>query len=291
MSHLLIVEITSILLFVWGFCQVRSNGAGRSLEYVMIFFYGIILEELDMRIFKTYHYSSEFLLMAWKAPLSIAFLWAVILAGSMTISDRIGLPALARPFLDALLAVWIDLALDAVAIRLKYWTWIIPLDAGWFGVPPANLYAWMWVAFSYSMLARIVRFLIQKNERWKWAYIPLPILAYSGLFFTMSSFGGIANALGLKTQNERLIIFWVLFLIFLFAVLIFWKCRKGRSESLPSVWPQSRLLIHAYFLAAFFIGGMYRKLPLLGMIAAAVLALEVLFLRTFCLKPTQHRPS
>ncbi len=281
MSHLIFIEIASVILFAWGFATVRKNGTGRTLEYAMIFFYGIILEELDMRIFKTYHYAPEFLLSAWKAPLSIAFLWAVILAGSMAISDRIGLPVAVRPFFDALLAVWIDLALDAIAIRLHYWTWIIPLNEGWFGVPPANLYAWMWVAFCYSAPARLIRWLIKKDKRWYYAYLILPAISYLGLLFTMSSFGVIAHTLGLRTQNERLVIFFGLFLIFLCIVLIFWKRSKRSSEALPPVWIWSRLAIHLYFLAIYFLFGFYAEIPLLGVIAFTVLGGEIFFIRKF----------
>jgi hypothetical protein len=49
----------------------------------------------------------------------------------------------------------IDLALDAVAIRLGLWDWGQPLDWEFFGVPYANFWAWFWVVFSFSFGYRL----------------------------------------------------------------------------------------------------------------------------------------
>lgn len=51
----------------------------------------------------------------------------------------------------------LDLSLDAIAIRRGYWQWNFPLNAGWFGVPAGNLYAWMFVVFFFFLLCRFVR--------------------------------------------------------------------------------------------------------------------------------------
>src|SRR6266704_834612 len=54
-----------------------------------------------------------------------------------------------------LLALTIDLSMDAIAIRLGFWTW---RQAGpWFGVPLGNFYAWFIVVFGFSLLLRLGR--------------------------------------------------------------------------------------------------------------------------------------
>ena len=58
---------------------------------------------------------------------------------------------------DAVWAILLDLALDAVAIRLGLWTWTIRADEGWFGVPWGNFFAWLMVAFWFAFFTRIVR--------------------------------------------------------------------------------------------------------------------------------------
>ena len=62
----------------------------------------------------------------------------------------------ARPLLDGLLALNIDLALDAVAIRLGFWDWGQGFSFQYFGVPYANFWAWFWVVTSFSLGYRIL---------------------------------------------------------------------------------------------------------------------------------------
>ncbi len=273
----LFIEIASLFFFSLSLLETRKKSSARLLEFIMIFFYALLLEELDQRIFKSYHYDPRFVLTIGQVPICIAWLWAMILASSMAISDAWGIPQKIRPFSDALLAVWIDLSIDAIAIRMGFWNWVIPLNEGWFGVPAGNLYAWMWVAFFYSALARILRFLTQRNEKWKWGYLALPFFAYLGLFGAMTSLGFIAKALGFTTQGERLIVFWVQFFIFLTIVFSAWKRRRPAGERVASVWWWGRFSIHFYFLFAFFFFGIFRSVPILGAVALFVLAGEFLF--------------
>jgi len=285
------VEVVAIILFGWGLLEVRKQGSARSLEFFMIFIYGLILEELDMRIFKSYHYSPDFFFKVGQVPVCIALLWAAILASSMAISDKIGLPRLTRPFLDAILAVWIDLSIDAIAIRLNYWSWVIPLNEGWFGVPAGNLYAWMWVAFFYSALARVLRHLIEHNDKWKWGYVPLPAFAYAGLFVSMNTVGWLGETLGLRSQAERLYIFWSQFVAFLVVVLLAWRHRKSEHGRIAPVWIWSRAAIHLYFILAFFLFGIFREMPVLGVIGLGVFLCEVLFLKQWGNAYVQERSN
>jgi hypothetical protein len=54
-----------------------------------------------------------------------------------------------------LLALNIDLALDAVAIRFGFWDWGQGLRFQYFGVTYANFWAWFWVIFFFSLGYRI----------------------------------------------------------------------------------------------------------------------------------------
>ena len=300
----LFVELVALLLFFLAAFEARRKGLSRLTEFLMIFFYGIILEELDMRIFKSYHYGPHFSFTLWQVPVCIALLWAVIIAGSMAISDAWGLPEFVKPFSDALLAVWIDLAVDAIAIRIGYWTWVIPLDEGWFGVPAGNLYAWMWVAFSYSVFARVVRRKTERNKVWVLAYWVLPLFSYVAFFLGMNFVGNLGKLLGLKTQAERLSLFATQFFIFAAIVFLNWspspfrhteggsalwrissppKWGRGEGEGekrvsppLAPIWKWSRLVIHLYFLFAYFFLGMFREVPLLGVVASLILAGEII---------------
>ncbi|MFH1446977.1 MAG: carotenoid biosynthesis protein, partial [Chloroflexota bacterium] len=74
----------------------------------------------------------------------------IIAYGVKLFSDASNLPDWARPVLDGLLALNIDLAMDAVAIRLGMWDWGQGFKTQYFGVPYANFWAWFWVVASFS---------------------------------------------------------------------------------------------------------------------------------------------
>jgi hypothetical protein len=88
--------------------------------------------------------------------LCIGLAWGAIIYAVSEFSDASSLPYWTRPVLDGLLALNIDLALDAVAIRLGFWDWGRGLQFEYFGVPYANFWAWFWVVFSFSLGYRLL---------------------------------------------------------------------------------------------------------------------------------------
>src|SRR5258708_34003991 len=90
-------------------------------------------------------------MMIGGATISVALGWAVVIYTSMRFSSKIRLPEAARPILDALIALNIDLAMDVVAIRLGIWAWTgVRLDQQWFGVPWVNFWARCLVGWGVS---------------------------------------------------------------------------------------------------------------------------------------------
>jgi len=94
--------------------------------------------------------------MILDVPLCIAVAWGNIVYSVMEFSDATNLPRWVRPLLDGLLGLNIDLALDAVAIRLGFWDWGRGLQFQFFGVPYANFLAWFLVVASFSFGWRLV---------------------------------------------------------------------------------------------------------------------------------------
>src|SRR5690606_3632740 len=86
------------------------------LELVSAAMFGLLLEQGDQLIFQTYHYSPDWVLNIDRAPLAIGLTWALIIAGAMRITDALGVRRRYAPFVDALLAIMLDLAFDAIAI-------------------------------------------------------------------------------------------------------------------------------------------------------------------------------
>lgn len=123
--------------------------------------FGLMLELATIRQLNAYSYG-KFPTMILDVPLSIGVAWGTVLYSAMAFSDASSLPWPARPILDGLIALNIDLAMDTIAIRLGMWDWGRALDFHFFGVPYANFWAWFWVVWSFSFGYR----LLARKEGW-----------------------------------------------------------------------------------------------------------------------------
>ncbi len=142
--YLLFEFITYALFVACLWHAARQHGRHRVLELVFTLLYGVLLEWLTIRQLAAYRYG-QFLIMIDDAPLVIGMGWAVIIYSAMEFTSRLRMPDMARPLFDALLALNIDLSMDAIAIRLMdgvtpgqgMWHWgaITTQNAEWFGVP------------------------------------------------------------------------------------------------------------------------------------------------------------
>src|SRR3954462_14647724 len=151
------LELGTIGLFALTVWHAYRRGWSFVLELLSAAIFGLLLEWGDILLIGTYTYSSHFFFALGPVPILIALCWAMIIYGAMLYSDQLGLPVWAAPFADALWAIVLDLAFDAIAIRLRFWTWHIPLTDGFFGVPAGNFDAWLYVALGFSAWTRFVR--------------------------------------------------------------------------------------------------------------------------------------
>lgn len=182
----LTLELATVALFGLTLWHAWRRGASAVAELLTAAAYGVLLEWGDIVIFKTYEYAPGFWLAIGPVPIVIGLCWGLIIYGAMAYSDQLGLVAWAAPFADAVWAIVLDLAFDAVAIRLRFWTWTTPLELGYFGVPADNFFAWLFVALSFSAYARAIRALGVQGWRWVALQLAAPVVAFAGLL------GGIA---------------------------------------------------------------------------------------------------
>lgn len=147
--YFIIFEALIILLFGFSLRHALKKGPANVFQLLAGALFGIFLELATIQQLHAYRYG-KFLLMIDNVPLVIGISWGIILYCIRLTSDKSNIPWMFRPFLDGLLALNIDLAMDAIAIRLGMWDWGKGLEHEYFGVPFANFWAWFWVAFSFS---------------------------------------------------------------------------------------------------------------------------------------------
>lgn len=151
----LVFELGVYLLALCCLRHAWIGGWPRLVGLLAGMIYGVLLEYAAIQTFHAYRYGLFLLMIGDSVPLCIGLSWGLIIYTAMETSDRFGLPWYLRPIADAVLALTIDLSMDAIAIQLGFWTWDV---AGpWFGVPLANFYAWFMVVCGFSLLLRLGR--------------------------------------------------------------------------------------------------------------------------------------
>ncbi len=263
-----------LIVYIQFAICLRHAWTQRPANLLRLFFgaaFGVLLELGTIRQLNAYTYG-RFLIMALDVPLCIGVAWGCIIYSVMEFSDASDIPAWARPVLDGLLALNIDLALDAVAIRLGFWDWGRGLDFQYFGVPYANFWAWFWVVTSFSFGTR----LLARRADWVRAYFSAPL----GLLV------GLAGVLGTNFLISFIIPFayhGLTTALAMAAPLLFMFLLKPRFNlrPVPSLVFWVPFLSHAYLLLAGLVSGVIFQPPVLLFVSLLMLGIA-LFL---------HRPS
>src|SRR5215203_1552943 len=151
----LLVEGGVYILAIGCLRHAWARGWSRLLSLVVGMIYGVLLEYGAIVTFHAYSYGHFLIMIFGAVPLCIGVSWGLIIYTAMESSDRFALPWYLRPIVDALLALTIDLSMDAIAIRLGLWIW--GQAGSWFGVPLGNFYAWFLVVLGFSLLLRLGR--------------------------------------------------------------------------------------------------------------------------------------
>jgi hypothetical protein len=258
---------------------------GRGLQNLLRLFAGIVfgvaLELASIRQLHAYSYS-RFLVMIWDVPLCIGVAWSCILYSSMEFSNASSIPYWARPILDGLLALNIDLALDAVAIRLGFWDWGQGLRFQYFGVPYANFWAWFWVVFSFSLGYR----LLAHREGWIVKWIS-PLLA---LIVGLVGVSGTNAMITFEIPFEAHELFVA---VTLALALILVVTMRPRFYETPVPWLVFWIpfLTHAYVLTAGLISGAILNPPFLLWVGLGMLAIAFALHRPTLRQILQKRSS
>jgi hypothetical protein len=266
----LLLEIAATLIFAGAALAALRRGRLPFLELISAATFGLLLEEGDQLIFQTYHYSAEWVLVLDRAPLVIGLTWALLIAGAMRITDALGVRRWTAPFVDAVLVIMLDLAFDAVAIRMGMWTWVgISPDQGWFGVPAGNFYAWLFVTLGFSFLSRWLRDGATLWPRLEWLQLGVPIPAFAILITSIIPFAMILERTGAE-PGGGLWLFGLTLAVFVTIALIgvFGPRRQapdGRANAIVDLRLAffTRFSMHGFFLISLLVMGLVTRLPVL----------------------------
>jgi hypothetical protein len=278
---LLLIEIGAIGFFVVAAWLALRRGRLPFLELVSAAIFGLLLEQANQVIFETYEYSPDFLLAIDRAPIVIGLTWALILAGAMRITDALGVRRRYAPIVDSILAISLDLAFDAVAIRMGLWTWRdIGPEQGWFGVPAGNFYSWLFVTVGFSLFTRWLREHAHRRPSLDWLQLLVPLPAFAVLTASIGAFA-IVKPLTDPTPGGGLAVFVAVLLAFV--AVTAWAVlgpdrghADGAADAILDLRLSfaSRLAIHLVFLVALVWLGLATSAPVLLVVALAMLALE-----------------
>lgn len=277
-----VIEFGAATFFVIAAALALRRGRLPFLELLSATAFGVLLEEGDQLIFETYHYSPDFILAIDRAPIIIGLTWALIIAGAMRITDALGVRRRYAPFVDSVLALMLDLAFDAIAIRMGLWTWRdVGLTDGWFGVPAGNFYSWLFVTLAFSFLTRWLRDAARQRPALEWLQLLVPIPAFVILVTSIIPFA-LLKPLVDPAPGGGMSMFIVTLAAFCAAA---WYGVFGPDRGRPNGASVAivdlrmafviRIAIHGVFLIALFWLGLAQTAPMLLVISLTLLAAEV----------------
>jgi hypothetical protein len=276
-----LIEASASIFFIGAALAALRRGRLPFLELLSAAAFGILLEEGDQLVFETYHYSADWILTIDRAPIVIGLTWALIIAGAMRLTDALGVRRRYAPFVDAVLAIMLDLAFDAIAIRMGLWTWrgIGPGD-GWFGVPAGNFYSWLFVTLAFSSLTRWLRHLAAGRPSLEWLQLGVPLPAFGLLLAGIVPFAVVHPIVDPRPGGGMVLFVLVLAAFLAVSAWGVWGPDHVRShgERLAildlGLALGTRVAIHGFFISALVLIGAAWQLPVLLIVAVALLAAE-----------------
>ena len=265
MPSLYLVVFELILYALFAACAWHAWRRGPHVAWQLLagVIFGVLLELATIRQLRAYSYG-RFLIMVADVPLAVGVAWGCIIYTARLFSDASSLPLAARPIFDGLLALNIDLSMDAIAIRLGMWDWGMGLQAQYFGVPYPNFWAWFWVVFSFSFGLRLLSF----RESWAGRWLGPPgaiIIGLAGVLGTNALMAFVIPRSGYLPS--------VALLLVAAAGLVLAQCPRLAIRPVHPLAFWVPFAFHAYFVAAGLISGVILQPPFL--LAVSILMLLV----------------
>jgi uncharacterized membrane protein len=143
--------LISFIIYVICLNYARSNKNNYLQELLILPLFGFLLEYSTIKVFNIYSYNHDWPLLFLGVPVSVAISWANIVFSARLLCDTTNLGKLEKSMMQALVAVSLDFAMDPNSIRIgPLWTWDIPENSQYFGIPWANYFGWIMAVFLFS---------------------------------------------------------------------------------------------------------------------------------------------
>ncbi|MFB6088079.1 MAG: carotenoid biosynthesis protein [Haloarculaceae archaeon] len=222
--------------------------------------YGVLLEQLVIIRFDRYAYNvHDFLLVVADVPVVIGLGWTAIIYSGYHVGRRFDVDRRVLPLFVGLFALHIDLAIDAVAIRIPFWTWLG--GGAWFGVPLGNFLGWFLVASLFTLSWDRLRPRLG-GPLAAGASVPA---AVAGLVVCLELWDAVAT-----TMPRRVAILGSILLAAAALVAYTGLTFRPVDAELLAV----PALYHGFYLAALLGLGIYRERPLLLVVSLAMIGLS-----------------
>jgi uncharacterized membrane protein len=251
---------TAAMVLASALCLRHARGDRESLAlYATSLVYGLVLEKATIVAFGAYTYpAAEYLVAFAGVPLAIAFGWSAVIYAGFATARGLGLPDAATPGFVALYALHVDLAMDAVAVRVPYWTWTDP--GPWFGVPLGNFFGW------FSVAALFAAAFLGARRRLANPFVAggaALVGALTGLYVALEGWTGLVTGDVAGTA--------VLFLLGVAAAALVVLRRPATFGRPPRTALAATLVFHLFFLGVLFARGYHREVPALVVVGVGML--------------------
>ncbi|MCP5097507.1 MAG: carotenoid biosynthesis protein [Chloroflexi bacterium] len=240
------IELMVLALTIMAVQHAWQRGAHVVWQLVAGMVFGVLLEIATIQQLEAYVYG-RFNIMIFDVPIVIGVSWGLIIYSARLFSDATNLPTWARPILDGLLALNIDIAMDVIAVRLGMWDWGNGLSNQYFGIPWANFWAWFWVVTSFSAAIRILARPNNWFGRWAAPFLAI-VIGTLAVLGTNALIVFILHPAGLYEVSVAVVIVGALLLILALRP-------KLRVNEVAMVGTAVPLAFHLYFLLAGLVSG------------------------------------
>lgn len=267
MSSAVYLTGSAVAIVVFILCFLQAQEENHLLLYITASIYGIILEKAAIIALQIYTYpADEFFLSFFGIPMSIGLAWAAIIYAGYITAIKLGLDTQFVPVFTALYVLHVDIAIDAIAIRIPFWSWVIP--GAWFGVPLINFLAWYLVALLFTGT-----YIVLKDR------ISHPLLLGGSLIFVSTTLLLLLLELWQFITADLLYRqIAILGAIIGFSLLhLIYFARIDPPESGVYLWKPffAILSIHLFYLSVLFIYQFYQEIPALLVISLSMIVLSV----------------